>query len=154
MYETCITIRAEHQTIFDIIIYVLKRYKGLEKLSTLISGFCSCIKSVSLINNSWWLKAEAKISGFLKSTKWSGCEYKCLTTSVFWWLDFKGLCSSSRNFKFLCVWPIQELPQEHLSLYTTLHIWNDACRLTDKRFEALMFVNCNKDFKVWSLFFN
>ena len=70
----------------------------MEKLSTLISGFCSCIKSVSLINNSRWLKAEGKISGFLKSTKWSGCEYKCLTTSVVWWLNFKGLGSSSRNF--------------------------------------------------------
>jgi len=69
MYETCITIRAEHQTIFDIIIYVLKRYKGVEKLSALISGCCSCIKSVSSINNSRWLKAEAKISGFLKTTK-------------------------------------------------------------------------------------
>jgi len=101
----CITIRAEHPTIFDNIIYVWKRYKGVEKLSTLISGCCSCIKSVSLINNSRWLKAESKISGFLKSTKWSGCEYKCLTTSVLWWLDFKGLYSSSRNFKFLYVWP-------------------------------------------------
>ena len=59
MYETCIVIRAEHQTIFDIIIYVLKRYKGVEKLSALISGCCSCIKSVSLINNSRWLKACA-----------------------------------------------------------------------------------------------
>ena len=62
MYETCITIRAEHQTRFDIIIYVLKRYKGVEKLSTLISGCCCCIKTVSLINKSRWLKAEAKIS--------------------------------------------------------------------------------------------
>jgi len=110
MYETCITIRGEHQTIFHIIIYVLKRYKGVEKLSTLILGCCSCIKSVSLINNSRWLKPEAKISGFLKSTKWVGCEYKCLTTSIFWWLDFKGLCSSSRNFKFLCVWPKFQIP--------------------------------------------
>ena len=30
--------------IFDIIIYVLKRYNGIEKLSTLISGCCSCIR--------------------------------------------------------------------------------------------------------------
>jgi len=35
------------------------------KLFTLISGCWSYIKSVSLINNSQWLKAEAKISGFL-----------------------------------------------------------------------------------------
>ena len=103
MYETCIAIRAEHQTIFDIIIYVLKKYKGMEKLSPLFSVCCSCIKSVSLINNLRWLKAEAKISGFLKSTKWSGCEYKCFTTSVFWWLDFKGLCSSSQFQIPLCL---------------------------------------------------
>jgi len=32
MYETCIAIRAEHQTIFDIIIFVLKRYKRVEKV--------------------------------------------------------------------------------------------------------------------------
>jgi len=44
MYETCIAIRAEHQTIFDMIIYVLKRHKGVEKLSTLISGCCSCMQ--------------------------------------------------------------------------------------------------------------
>jgi len=40
---------------------------------------------ISLVINSQWLKAEAKISEFLKSTKLSGCDYKCLTTSVVWW---------------------------------------------------------------------
>jgi len=30
----------------------------------------------------------------------------------------------------------------------------DWCRLTDKIFEALMFINCNKDFKYWSFLFN
>jgi len=30
----------------------------------------------------------------------------------------------------------------------------DRRRLTDKRFEALMFVKCNRDFKLWSFLFN
>ena len=55
MHAICINIRTEHQPIIWHKIYVLKRYKGVEKLSTLISGCCSCIRSVSLINNSRYL---------------------------------------------------------------------------------------------------
>ena len=106
LHAICINIRTEHQPIIWHKIYVLKRYKWVEKLSTLISGCCSCIRSVSLINNSRSLKADAEISRFLKSMKWSGYVYKCLTTSVVWWFDFLGLCSSRRNFKFLWVCPI------------------------------------------------
>jgi len=29
--------------------------------------------------------------------KWPGYVYKCLTTSVAWWFDFKGSCSSRRR---------------------------------------------------------
>jgi len=36
MHETCINIRTEHQPIICHKIYVLKRYKGVEKLSALI----------------------------------------------------------------------------------------------------------------------
>jgi len=52
MHAICINIRTKHKPIIQHEIYVLKRYKGVEKLSTLTSGCCSCIKSVSLINNS------------------------------------------------------------------------------------------------------
>jgi len=70
--------------------------------STLISGGCSCIMCL-FINNLWWFNTEANISGFLKTTKWSGGEYECLTSLAVWWLDFKGLCSSKWNFKLLWV---------------------------------------------------
>jgi len=39
---------------------------GVEKSTTQISGCCSYMESVTLISSSYSLKAEAKLTGFLK----------------------------------------------------------------------------------------
>jgi len=72
--------------------YVLKSSTGIDKPSTLRSGWCSCIKRDSSRWSFFWPTVLRNISGCLKLKRCVGLVNRCLQTSERW----SNLCSLVR----------------------------------------------------------